>query len=131
MKTIINNSLTKDKVLLELVRMCIATQPVSSHIDPSGTIKQYVVMLPNNDMFALELCTETDENYEQHVYYTAYIEKQIVAELRIPTKRKIYTPEEEIIINLMKQFAGKVIWQEQSQQLQMLMGKSIQGQYTA
>lgn len=131
METIINNSLTKDKVLLELVRMCIATQPVSSQIDPSGTIKQYVVMLPNNDMFALELCTETDENYEQYVYYTAYIEKQIVEELRIPTKRKIYTPEEEIIINLMKQFAGKVIWQEQSQQIQMLMGKSIQGQYTA
>ncbi len=131
MNTTINNPLLKDKKLLELVKICIDTQPVSTRIDPSGTIKEYVVMFPNNDYFALEFYNETDENYEQHIYYTAYIEKQIVAELRIPTKRKIYTPEEEIIVNLVKQFAGKVIWQEQTQQMQMLIGKNIQNQYTA
>ena len=64
MNTTINNPLLKDKKLLELVKICIDTQPVSTHIDPSGTIKEYVVMFPNNDYFTLEFYTETDENYE-------------------------------------------------------------------
>lgn len=129
MKTIIKKPLTQDKVLLELVRLCIATQPVSSHIDPSSIIKEYVVMLPNNEEFSLELYTETDEKHEQCIHYTAYIGEKIVEEIQIPTKRKIYTPDEEIIISLMKQLASKVIWQEQTQQMHLLIGKNMQNQY--
>ncbi len=111
-----------DKQLQLIVRSIIATNWVSVSYDPSGTLKEYDIITPENTVLNLEVSPTFGNGKNHYFEYSIWLDETEIANVVVPRERTIYSPEEEIVLSFFEMCSNKVIWQEMQSRMQNTLG---------
>lgn len=119
-----------DKQLQTIVRSIIETNWVSVSYDPSGTMKEYSILTPDNVILSLEVSPTFGNGKNHYLEYSIWLDETEIANVVVPRERTIYLPEEEIVLSFFEMCSNKVIWQEMQSRLKNTLGGLGAKQYT-
>ena len=89
------------------IQNAINSGRVSVYVDPSGNMREYCVITPDNRTLTLAFNT-----LSTRCEYAIEIEDEEIAWVEIPNGTKNITPTQSQILDLFRRCSNKVIWQE-------------------
>lgn len=116
--------MTLDKKLTDWLQNMILTERVSVYSDPDGSYKEYSVISKHGSLLTMT-CWTFDKNSKMPC--TGYIiefDDILIKNVQIPRARNIYTPDEQIVLNLFKLCSNKILCQESQNLFFQTMHKS-------
>lgn len=112
------NIIATDKELQAIIRSIIMTGSISVYNDPSGTLKDYDIRMPDDTTLNLEISPTSGNGKNHYFEYSIWLNDVEIANIVVPRERKIYSPEEEIVLSFFEMCSNRVIWQEMQSRLQ-------------
>ena len=89
------------------IQNAINSGRVSVYADPSGKMREYSVVMPDDRTLTLDF-----NIYSTRCEYSVWIEEEEIAWVEVGIGAKKLTPSQSQILDLFRRCSNKVIWQE-------------------
>lgn len=115
-----------DKKVYNFCKDQIQKHPVSVMYDPINDSKEYSVILDDDRMLVLMFYTTVIMGNIRFIHYIIAIEDTTLTEVLIPSNKKIYSANEQDILDLFKLCSNKIIFQEMNNNFYDILKKKSQ-----
>ncbi len=117
-------NIIQDKGLQEFVRNMIMTNTVSTNSDETGNMRSYIIRdIASDAILILDALPLISNDMKPFVNYSITLNDIEIADFYIPVGRTMYSPDEELVIRLFAMCSSKLIMQEATFQMQMMIGR--------
>lgn len=115
-----------DKKVYNFCKDQIQKHPVSVMYDPINDSKEYSVILDDGRMLVLMYYTTVIMGNIRFIHYIIAIEDTTLTEVLIPSNKKLYSANEQDILDLFKLCSNKIIFQEMNNNFYDILKKKSQ-----
>ena len=92
----------------KMIFSAMRTAHISALVDPSGQLREYSFLMPGGEMAMLSW-----ESFDAESEYIIEINGHEIISVVIPKGRKIFSDEEQMVLDIFRVCAAQVILQEQ------------------